>query len=272
MRASLGAFLSLSLAGCFVSSGQGELMRNDIDSLKGRVETMEQRDQEINQKVAQLRSILDEATALLGRNSADLGAKVARNETDNAMMAGRLEEAKHLLAELQKQVTEIQGKLSSIEVTSQQVAETQQKLVNKVAPSIPDNKDDVWKEAQARLASGDRDEARRFLRSFVQRFPSDPRAATAQLQIGISYIQELKHTNAVGEFSNLIQRFPRAPEVAEAMYQMAESFIALKFCGDAKATLQDMVKRYPRHPRVAKAKARLRDLRKISRNKNLCTS
>ena len=51
-------------------------MRKDINSLKGRVETMEKRDKEINEKVAQLRSILDEATALLGRNSADLGAKL----------------------------------------------------------------------------------------------------------------------------------------------------------------------------------------------------
>ena len=103
VRASLCALLSVTLAGCFVSSGQGDLMRKDINSLKGRVETMEKRDKEINEKVAQLRSILDEATALLGRNSADLGAKVARNETDNAMLAGRIEEAKYLLTELQKQ-------------------------------------------------------------------------------------------------------------------------------------------------------------------------
>ena len=247
-------------------------MRKDINSLKGRVETMEKRDKEINEKVAQLRSILDEATALLGRNSADLGAKVARNETDNAMLAGRIEEAKYLLTELQKQVTETQGKIASLELTSQKTTETQQKLVDKVAPAIPDNKDVLWKEAQTRLGNGQRDEARRFLRSFVQRFPDDPRAPTGQLQVGIAFIQELKHTNAVGEFSNLIQRFPKAPEVPEAMYQMAESFIVLKFCGDAKATLQDIVKRYPKHPRVPKVKERLRDIAKIARDKNLCTS
>jgi tol-pal system protein YbgF len=272
VRAAQSAFLFLTLTGCFVSSGQGDLMRQDIDSLRGRVESMEKRDQDITTKVVQLRRVLDEATALLGRNSADLGAKVARNESDIALAIGRIEEAKFLMAELQKQVAEVQGKMASLETTTQKVTETQQRIVDKVAPNLPDDKESLWKEAQTRLANGQREEARRFLRSFIQRFPDDPRTPTAQLQIGISFVQEIKYSNAVGEFSTLIQRFPKSPDVPEAMYQLAESFIVLKFCSDARATLQDLIKRYPRSPRAVKVRERLRYIQKISRDKNLCTS
>jgi TolA-binding protein len=256
------------LVGC-VTTGQGEKMTADIAQLRGRLDAMEVRDRDINQKVAQLRQVLDEATALLGRNSADLGARVAKNESDIAAMTGKLEEAKYLVGDLQKQVN---TKLASLEQSQQQIQSTQQRIVDRVAPTMPEDKESLWKESQKRLAEGQRDDARRFLRSFIQRFPDDARAPQGQLQIGVSFVQELKHSNAVAEFSNLIQRFPRSAEVPEAMWQLAESFVVLKFCGDAKAMYQDLAKRYPKSPRANQVKERLHNIQKIAHDKNLCTS
>lgn len=265
VRSSTACVLSvLVLAGC-VTSGQGEKMAADIDHLRQRLDTIEVRDRDINEKVAQLRKVLDEATALLGRNSADLGARVAKNEGDLAAMNGKIEEAKYLVSQLQQQVTADSSKVAALEGT-------QQRIVDRVAPTMPEDKDALWKEAQKRLADGQRDDARRFLRSFIQRFPDDARAPQAQLQVGISFVQELKHSNAVAEFSNLIQRFSRSPEVPEAMWQLAESFVVLKFCGDARAMYQDLAKRFPKSPRAAQVKQRLQNLQRISRDKNLCTS
>jgi tol-pal system protein YbgF len=253
--------LGFVLAGC-VTTGQGDKMNADITRLRERLDTI---DRDINERVVQLRKVLDEATAFLGRNSADLGARVAKNESDIEGMTGKIEEAKYLVAELQKQVTLATGKLGAIE-------QNQQRIVDRVAPTMPEDKEAMWKEAQRRLTDGQRDEARRFLRSFIQRFPDDPRAPQAQLQVGMSFVQELKHSNAVAEFSNLIQRFSRSPEVPEAMWQLAESFVVLKFCGDAKAMYQDLAKRYPKSPRAAQSKERLHDVQKIAKDKNLCTS
>jgi TolA-binding protein len=240
-------------------------MTADIGQLRQRLDTMEVRDRDINQKVGQLRTVLDEATALLGRNSADLGARLAKNETDIAAMGGKIEEAKYLVGELQKQVNLTTTKVAGLE-------QNQQRIVDRVAPTMPEDKEALWKEAQRRLSEGQRDDARRFLRSFIQRFPDDPRAPQGQLQVGASFVQELKHSNAVAEFSNLIQRFSRSPEVPEAMWQLAESFVVLKFCGDAKAMYQDLAKRYPKSPRAAQAKERLHEVQKIAKDKNLCTS
>jgi TolA-binding protein len=247
-------------------------MSQDIAQLRKRLDALDVRDRDITEKVAQLRKVLDEATALLGRNSADLGARVAKHETDIAAMTGKLEEAKYLVAELQKQVNLATTKVAAIEQNQQQLQSTQQRIVDRVAPTIPEDKETLWKESQRRLAEGQREDGRRFLRSFIQRFPDDARAPQAQLQVGVTFVQELKHQNAAAEFSNLIQRFSRAPEVPEAMWQLAEAFVVLKFCGDAKAMYQDLAKRYPKSPRAAMVKSRLRDIQKIARDKEKCTS
>jgi TolA-binding protein len=247
-------------------------MTADITRLRERLDAMEVRDRDINQKVAQLRTVLDEATALLGRNSADLGARVAKSEGDLAAMNGKVEEAKYLVGELQKQVNLATTKVAAVEQTQQQLLANQQRIVDRVAPTMPEDKETLWKEAQRRLADGQREDARRFLRSFIQRFPDDPRAPQGQLMVGLSFVQELKHSNAAAEFSNLIQRFSRSPEVPEAMWQLAEAFVVLKFCGDAKAMYQDLAKRYPKSPRAAQVKERLREVQKIARDKDRCTS
>jgi TolA-binding protein len=258
------ALVGFALAGC-VTTSQGDKMSADIAQLRERLD-------KLDEKVVKLHTILDESTALLGRNSADLGAKMAKNETDIAGITGKIEEAKYLVGELQKQVEQATSKVGAIEQTQGQLLQNQQRIVDRVAPTMPEDKEALWKEAQRRLSEGQREDARRFLRSFIQRFPDDPRAPQGQLQVGISFVQELKHSNAVAEFSNLIQRFSRSPEVPEAMWQLAESFVVLKFCGDAKAMYQDLAKRYPKSPRATQVKDRLREVQKIAKDKNLCTS
>jgi septal ring factor EnvC (AmiA/AmiB activator) len=103
MNATAGCTLAVVLmSGCLMTTDQGDKLRDDISQLSKRMEAIETR---INDQMARLRKVLDEATGLLERNSADLGTKVARNESDIAALTGKLEEAKYLLDELQKQAT-----------------------------------------------------------------------------------------------------------------------------------------------------------------------
>src|SRR4051812_23462782 len=149
LRHSLAALALLTAmgGGACVTSGEGERMQADISKLRERVDAMDRRDSEINEQVSRLRSVLDEATGLLKRNSADLGTKVAKNESDLAAVTGQLEEAKHLLDELQRKVNEQQSRLGGIEPTTN-------KIVDTVAPAIPDDKEALWREAHARMNAG----------------------------------------------------------------------------------------------------------------------
>jgi len=264
-RFPLAALAVMVAMGACVTSGEGDKMRSDIARLRERVDSMDRRDAEINEQVVRLRKVLDEGSDLLKRNSADLGTKVAKNETDLAALTGQLEEAKHLVDELQKKILDQSTRLAALE-------QTQSKIVDRVAPNIPDDKEALWKEAHTRLNSGMRDDARRFFRAFIQRFPQDPRAPQAQISLGQSFAVEGKHTQAAAEFQKVLDAYRAAPEVPEAMWLLAQSFVELKFCSDARVLLQDLEKRFPRSGRVKDVKVKLRELQKIGKDKRLCTS
>lgn len=258
--------LALPGTGCTTSS-EGEAMRHDIADLRGRLDAIDKRDAEYKDQVIRLHKVLDEATALLTRNSADLGAKAAKNETDIAALTGRIEELNHSLDQQLRQNGDdrvrLEGRLAALE-------QTQTKIADKVALTMPDDKEQLWSQAAARMAAGQRDEARRFYRSFVSRFPQEPRAPQAYLALGQSYTQESKYPNAAAEFQKVLDNYATSPEVPEAMWQLALAFTQLKFCTDARALLTDLVRRYPKSARLADARNQLRQLGKLPRS--ACTS
>jgi TolA-binding protein len=268
-RLVLGAIALLGLLappGC-VTSTEGQKMQADIDGVRTRLDEIDKRDREYKEQVVRLRKVLDEATALLTRNSADVGAKAAKSEQDIQAIQGRIEELAHNVDLENRQGvearTQFEARLAALE-------QTQNKIVDRVAPEMPNDKDQLWAQAGQRLASGQRDDGRRFYRVFIQRFPQDPRAAQAHLAIGMSFVQESKYPNAAAEFQKVLQDYPSSPEVPEAMWQLSLSFVQLRFCGDAKALLSDLVKRYPKSARAADARGELKSIAKLP--KSSCTS
>jgi TolA-binding protein len=250
-----------------VTTTEGEKMQADITVLRARLDEIDKRDREYKEQVVRLRKVLDEATALLTRNSADVGAKVAKSEQDIAALQGRIEELAHNFDQQTRQSTETENRFETRLATLEQ---TQNKIVDRVAPEMPTDKDQLWTQAGQRLASGQRDDGRRFYRVFVQRFPQDPRAPQAYLAIGMSFVQEGKYPNAAAEFQKVLNSYPSSPEVPEAMWQLALSFVQLHFCTDARALLSDIVRRYPRSPRASDARGELRSIGKLPRS--ACTS
>jgi TolA-binding protein len=267
-RLLLGGWLLATGAsfGC-VTSGEGDALKRDLADLRTRLDAIDKRDAEYKEQVVRLKKVLDEATGLLTRNSADVGARVAKQETDIAALVGRLEELQHNLDQQGQAGTltakTLEARLASLELT-------QNKIVDKVAPNLPEDKDQLWSQAGARVQGGQRDEGRRFYRSFIQRFPTDPRSPQAYLALGQSYVGEGKHANAAAEYQKILDSYPQSAEVPEAMWQLSTSFLQLKFCADAKALLSDLAKRYPKSPRANDARNELKRVGKLPRT--ACTS
>ena len=250
-----------------MTTGEGEKMRADIANLRTKLDEIEKRDKEYKEQVVRLRTVLDQATKLLTRNSADVGAKAAKAEQDIAVLQGRIEELTHTIEQNNRQSVDERNRL---ETRLAALEQTQNKIVDKVAPSMPDDKEQLWQQAAQRLSSGQRDDGRRFYRVFIQRFPADPRSAQAYLAIGMSFVQESKFPNAAAEFQKVLTVYPSAPEVPEAMWQLSLAFVQLHFCTDARALLGDLMKRYPKSPRANDAKTELKTIAKLP--KASCTS
>ena len=261
--------LGLGAAGC-VTSGDGDKMRADIASLRTRLDEIDKRDADYKEQVARLRKILDQATALLTRNSADVGAKAAKAETDIAALQGRIEELAHAAEQREQRDRQNLDERNRLETRLASLEAMQTRIVDKVAPTLPDDKEQLWAQAATRLNGGQRDDGRRFYRVFIQRFPDDPRAPQAYLAIGHSFVAENKFPNAAAEFQKVLDAYPKSPEVPEAMWQLSTAFVQLKFCTDARSLLSDLMKRYPKSPRAADAKNEIKLLARMP--KGSCTS
>lgn len=268
-RLGAGGLLGVALltAPACTTSSEGEAMRKDIADLKTRLDAIDRRDAQYKEQVVRLKKVLDEATALLTRNSADVGAKAAKNESEIAVLMGRIEEMNHAIEpQLRQAATDralIESRLAALEQTASKIAD-------KVALTMPEDKEQLWTQAGQRLAGGQRDEGRRFYKAFIQKFPQDPRAPQAHLIVGQSLAQESKYPNAAVEFQKVLDSYASSPEVPEAMWQLAMTFSHLKYCTDARALLNDLVKRYPKSQRVQDARNQLKALGKLP--KGACTS
>ncbi|HVT09253.1 MAG TPA: tetratricopeptide repeat protein [Polyangia bacterium] len=265
--AAFGLLGALGGAPACVTTTEGQKMEADISVLRARLDEIDKRDKEYKAQVIRLKKVLDEATALLTRNSADVGAKVAKSEQDIAALQGRIEEIGHTVDQQTRQDNDAQNRF---ETRLAALEQTQNKIVDRVAPEMPNDKDQLWTQAGQRLASGQRDDGRRFYRVFIQRFPQDPRAPQAYVAIGMSFVQEGKYPNAAAEFQKVLNTYPSSPEVPEAMWQLSLSFVQLHFCTDARALLTDLVKRYPKSPRASDARGELKSIAKLPRSS--CTS
>lgn len=267
LGAGMGLAAALLTAPACTTSSEGEAMRRDIADLKTRLDAIDRRDAQYKEQVVRLKKVLDEATNLLTRNSADIGAKTAKNEADIAVLVGRIEEMNHALEpQLRQAATDramVESRLAALEATANKIAD-------KVALTMPEDKEQLWAQAGQRLQSGQRDEGRRFYKAFIQKFPQDPRAPQAHLVVGQSFAQENKYPNAAAEFQKVLDNYSSSPEVPEAMWQLALTFAQLKYCTDAKALLNDLVRRYPKSQRAGDARNQVKALGKLP--KSACTS
>jgi TolA-binding protein len=215
----------------------------------------------------ELRAILDQATALLTAASSDVGAKELKAETDIATLQVQIDRLGQTLEQRRRQNSDDQHRFDTRLATLER---SEAAIADRVAPLLPDDKDQLWQQATARLASAQRDEGRRFYRAFIQRFPQDPRAPQAYLAIGASFLQEKRFSSAAATFQRLLDTFPTSPEVPEATLQLSSAFVQLRFCTDARSLLRDVLKRYPSSPPAAEARRELKVVEHLSRAE--CTS
>jgi tol-pal system protein YbgF len=266
------ALLALSTSGCFafMTKEEGRELKQQIDDVKNLTAKNEvhaaELAQQLDEQLKRLRTVVDEATKVVTRNSADVGLQVQKQQTDLAQLTGRIDDLQHAQDALTKQFQDYRA-ASDTKLEQLTNAETVAKN-----PPMPDNPDALYAEASKRLQASQWQDARRLFEAFVNRYPSDKRAARAQYSIGEAYAGEKRYANAIGAYTKVVDNFPKSDVVPDAMYKNGIAFYALKYCGDAKVYFQELLKRYPRTQWKKEANQELRRLKKDQRNKAICSS
>jgi TolA-binding protein len=265
-RGAAAALIMLAMPAC-LTIRQGEKLHAGMAGVRARLDDIDRWDEEHRRQVTALRGVLDQATALLAANDADIGAKEGKAEAEIGALQQRVDE---MTRALQTDGQQDREELIRSEARVAALEQSEARLVDRISPTLPEDKEQLWRQAGERLASGQSEEGRRFFHAFIRRFPEDPRSPRAYLEVGRSFALERQFPRAAAEFQRVLDVYPRSAEVPEAMWQLSMAFVELRFCTDARTLLRDLAKRYPKSPPAIHAQKEMKAIKRLPRN--ACTS
>jgi len=259
--------LALPLSGCFwfTTKSEGQSLRRDVTSLQGRIDTKEQ---SLDTQVNQLKKVLDEATRLLKRNSADLGADVDALRGDirtaNGLVTAMNNTVNELKVNFEKYRKDNDSRLDSLE---QRVAQ-----LESGKPSANSSPDDLWKLGSQAFEAGRYNDAIDIFKRLVQTYPTNDRADDAQYFRAQSYAHMKDYDRAIGAYQQLVEKYPTSDLADDGLYFAAMAAEELKNCTEARTYLSLIKTKYPRSNVKKQAAALDTKIRKVLRNKSKCSS
>lgn len=263
----LATLAAFSLGGCFwfTTKNEGQGMRKDITTLQGRIDAKEK---DLDTQIQQLQTVLDEATKLLKRNSADLGADVDALRAD-------IRQANGLVTAINNSINELKTAFDKYRKdTDARVDGIEQRLaqIESGKPSAHSGPDDLWKLGTTAFEAARYSEALDIYKRLVQTFPTHVRADDAQYFRGQAYSNMKNWDLAIGAYQQLVQKYPDSDLADDGMYFAALAAQSLKNCTEARTYLGLIVSKYPRSNVVKQAKSLDAQIKKNLRSKSKCTS
>ena len=259
------ATAALALApGCFwvTTKQEGERLRGDLTKVEGQ---LEEQQETLGTRVARLQQVLDEATELLARNSADLGADVTELVEEQARVTGLVMEASRAVAEIRNELA----------MMSSQQEDLQERLVlleQRVAEDEADDPSKLFASGREAFSDKHYEEANRLFRYLVVKFPEFEKADQAQYHRGESHYRLENYESALGEFQKVFENYPRSSIAADALYRAGETAFKLKWCTDARAYFMLLRNRYADSPLASRAQRMEEQIRRSEDNPSRCQS
>lgn len=267
LNIALSLALAGSLTGCFwaTTKSEGEGMRKDITALQGRLDTKEQ---SLESKIKELQAVLDEATKVLKRNSADLGADVDSLRSELRQANGLVTAVNNGVNELKlafdKYRKENDARLDSLE---QRLAQ-----MESGKPSANSGPDDLWKLGTQAFDAARYNDALEIYKRLVTSYPTHARADDAQYFRGQAYTNLKDWDKAIAAYQQLVEKYADSDLADDGMYFAALAAQQLKNCTEARTYLGILKSKYPKSNVIKQAADLDAQIKKDAKVKAKCSS
>lgn len=257
----------VGLAACWTSASEGEDLRRRVRSLEqGQSDQQQELRSQIETaqtKVTELEDVLQRATKVVTRASADTGAQVEQLQRQVMALEGQLAELRNEVQRQQTQLTEQQGEMErQLKKVAQHVG-----IDSTLDESeIPSGADEHFAAAEAAFRSEQYARARALYRAFIERHRGDERVDDAQYKVGVSFLQQGRPATALGELRSVVSDHPRGNVADDALLAMARAFYELHACTDARSALEAFQRAHPRSDLRNEARQLLRQVQQAPRS------
>jgi len=255
------------LTGCFwaTTKSEGEALRKDVTTLQGQ---MAEKQRQLDDQIAQLKAATDDATKVLKRNNADIGADVDQLRAD-------IRTANGLVAAINNNINDLKTafeKFKKEHDTRIEALETRVAQIESGKPSANSSPDDLWRLGSQAFEAARYNDALDIFKRLVQTYPTHAKAADAQYFRGQCYTNMKDYDHAIGAYQQLVEKYPDSSLADDGLYFAAMAAQELKNCTEARTYLGLIKSKYPKSNVLKQANDLDAAIKKELKNKAKCSS
>jgi tol-pal system protein YbgF len=261
------ALLCSLLGGCFwvTTKSEGEQLRKELTLVQGRLDAKEKT---LDDQIAQLQKVLEDATKLLKRNSADIGADVESLRGDVRTANGLVTAINNSMTELKQSFdTYRKGNDARLDALEQRLVQIESGKAT--ASSSPE---ELWKLGTTAFEAARYNDAIEVFKRLTQTFPTHDRADDAVYFRGQAYTNLKDWDHAIGVYQQLYDKYPDSSLADDGLYFAAVAAQQLKNCTEARTYLDLVKKKYPKSNVTRQVDELDKALKKDVKNKAKCAS
>jgi tol-pal system protein YbgF len=258
---------SALLSGCFwvTTKSEGETLRKDLTLVQGRLDAKEKA---LDGQIAQLQQVLEDATKLLKRNSADIGADVEALRNDVRTANGLVTSINNTLADLKQSFdTYRKGNDARLDALEQRLVQ-----IESGKPTASSSPEELWKLGTEAFKTARYNEAIDIFKRLSQTYPTHERAGEAVYFRGQAYTNLKDWDHAIGVYQQLYDKYPDSPLADDGLYFAALAAQQLKNCTEARTYLDLVKKKYPKSNVTKQVNELDAGLKRDLKNKAKCSS
>jgi TolA-binding protein len=251
---------AFSLSSACVPMQKGQKMEEDIEALKSQQKVMAEKYKEqekeltkmiasAREDVAEMRSVLKEAKALLQRNNADLGAEMQKNREEIQQLRGKLEEMEFKVQKLEQEL-ELFKEDVDIRFASGEA----------VAAQLPKEAVPLYEFGKEKLEAESTRAARKAFEEFLSSYAGHPKAAEVQFLLGETYHREQHWVSAITQYQKILNSRAGSSYVDDATFRIGEAFFKLGRCENAKVFFETVVADYGSSRWASDARTMINDI------------
>ena len=267
LPAAVAMLASVAGSGCFwaTTKSEGQKLRNDLTLVQTRLDAKEKT---LDDQIAQLQKVLEDATRVLKRNSADIGADVDSLRNDVRTANGLVTTVNNSINELKVGFDTYRKSADArLDAIEQRVVQIESGKAT--ASSSPE---ELWKLGSTAFEAARYNEAIDIFKRLSQTYPTHERADDAFYFRGQSYTNLKDWDHAIGVYQQLYEKYPDSSLADDGLYFAALAASQLKNCTEARTYLGLIKQKYPKSNVTKQATDLDNTLKKELRNKAKCSA
>ncbi|HEX7402249.1 MAG TPA: tol-pal system protein YbgF [candidate division Zixibacteria bacterium] len=238
--------LSLMFAGC--------ASRWQMDKMKDQLDLLTESNQRLEERTAEMDSLLKEQFDLTNRLRADLATILGGMDQRMEIVESKLEDLGQRFPELSRKMEMVKQSLSPA-ADSGSVSDTSAVKANADPQKLYDA-------SYLDLTRGSYDLAITGFTNYLKYFPETELAGNAQYWLGECYYAKKNFTRSAIEFHKVLENYSTGAKVPSALYKLGLSLIELKSTNQAEKYLNELMEKYPNTQEAKLAEQKLKKIKK----------